>query len=145
MIEQFYAGFAAGDSARMAECYHPEVHFSDPVFPDLRGDQVMRMWRALIGRATDMSIMVSGVHARHDTGSAHWTARYTFSLTGRRVTNEIDASFRFQDKLIIRHVDRFSFWRWSRMALGTPGLLLGWTPQLRDRVRAQSARLLAPR
>ncbi|MGH6638900.1 MAG: hypothetical protein ACREBY_09910, partial [Polaromonas sp.] len=41
--------------------------------------------------------------------------------------------------LISRHRDRFDFWAWSRQALGTPGVLLGWTPFLRRKVRAQAA------
>ena len=44
------------------------------------------------------------------------------------------ATFRIEDDLIVDHVDRFSFWKWSRQALGTKGLLLGWTPFLRCKV-----------
>lgn len=29
-------------------------------------------------------------------------------------------------------------WRWARQALGTKGLLLGWTPLLKNAVRAQA-------
>jgi hypothetical protein len=90
-----------------------------------------------------MAVTFRDVRADDTTGSAHWTATYTFSGTGRHVVNEIDASFRFADGLIIRHVDSFDFWRWSRMALGTSGLLLGWTPYLRSKVRQRSAKLIA--
>ena len=31
------------------------------------------------------------------------------------------------------------FRSWSRQALGTPGLLLGWSPFLRNKVRATAA------
>ena len=47
------------------------------------------------------------------------------------------------DGLILTHRDRFDFWAWSRQALGTPGLLLGWSGFLRDKVRAQAAKNLA--
>jgi len=40
--------------------------------------------------------------------------------------------------LIVRHVDSFDFYRWSRMALGLPGFLLGWTSTIQGRVRAQA-------
>jgi hypothetical protein len=59
------------------------------------------------------------------------------------VVNEIDASMRFEDGLIIEHRDSFDFWKWSRMALGPSGLLLGWTPMVRNKVRAQSKLMLA--
>ena len=37
------------------------------------------------------------------------------------------------------HRDRFSFWRWSRQALGLPGVLLGWSPSLKRKVRSTAA------
>lgn len=86
----------------MAACYHPEVHFSDPVFADLRGEEAGDMWRMLCGRATDLRIEFDEVTVDEDRGSAHWEAWYTFS-TGRKVHNVIDASFEFSDGLILRH------------------------------------------
>ena len=49
--------------------------------------------------------------------------------------NIIDAEFEFKDGKIFRHDDQFDFWRWSRQALGPAGLLLGWTPILRNKVQ----------
>ena len=40
--------------------------------------------------------------------------------------------------MIVDHVDEFSFWKWSRQALGTKGLLLGWTPFVRRTVRTKA-------
>lgn len=74
------------------------------------------------------------------TGKAHWEADDRFSATGRLVHNVIDGVFEFNAQgLIARHRDSFNFWSWSRQALGTPGLLLGWTPFLRQKVRATAA------
>jgi ketosteroid isomerase-like protein len=143
VIERFYGSFAAGDADGMEACYHPEVHFSDPVFTDLNGPEVMRMWRMLLGRSDDLEIQLGDHDAGGDAGRAHWTARYTFSSTGRKVVNEVDARFTFRDGLIATHEDSFDFWKWSRMALGAPGLLLGWSPVVRNKVRRQSALLLA--
>ena len=71
--------------------------------------------------------------------SAHWDAHYRFSATGRMVLNRIDAVFTFNPQgLIVTHRDRFDFWAWSRQALGVPGLLLGWTPFLRNKVKQQA-------
>ena len=76
--------------------------------------------------------------AHDDRGSAHWIARYTFTQTGRSVTNDVRARFRFDDGLIADHRDEFDFHRWARQALGTSGLLLGWTPILRSAVRRRA-------
>lgn len=93
------------------------------------------MWHMLCEGGKDLAVTFSDVEADEATGRAHWEARYTFSTTGRKVHNIIDAWFRFKDGLIIEHRDHFDFWRWSRMALGPTGLLLGWTPLVQNRVR----------
>lgn len=143
LIQRFYNAFAHGDTEAMAACYHPDVHFSDPVFTDLNGPEVMKMWRVLLTRSDDLEIELRSHSAAGGLGSAHWSARYTFSGTGRKVVNEVEASFRFEDGLIVDHLDRFDFWKWSRMALGTLGYALGWSPVVKKRVRSQSALLLA--
>lgn len=145
LILRFYGAFGRGDADAMESCYHPEVSFSDPVFPVLEGRQVMQMWRALLARSTDLEVRL-GEHGADEAGRghAHWTATYTFGATGRPVVNEIGAEFRFEDGLIREHRDHFDFWRWSRQALGLPGVLLGWTPLLRARVQRDAARLLEP-
>jgi ketosteroid isomerase-like protein len=142
LIERFYAAFARSDWAAMAACYHPEVHFSDEVF-DLHGADAGMMWRMLCTNGRDLQLEVSGIGSDGREGRAHWDARYTFSATGRKVLNRIDARFEFRDGLIVRHVDRFDFWAWSRQALGLPGWLLGWSGALRGKVRAQAAKSLA--
>lgn len=135
LIERFYAAFAKRDADTMASCYHPEIHFSDPVFTDLRGERAGAMWKMLCHRGKDLRVVHSKVTADDTTGSAHWDADYTFSQTGRSVHNVIDASFRFRDGKIVEHTDRFDLYRWTRMALGPVGTLLGWTPMLQNKLR----------
>lgn len=119
----------------MAACYHPEARFSDPVFVDLDSAQVQGMWKMLCERGTDLRVEHGNVWVDAERGGARWQAWYTFSATGRKVHNQIEAAFGFADGKIIEHVDTFSFWRWSRQALGVPGVLLGWTPLLRAKVQ----------
>ena len=140
-VERFYAAFARLDGAAMQACYAPDATFDDEVF-SLKGPaQIGGMWRMLCdtakvkGRA-QWKLEVSDTTAH----SAHWEAHYLFSATGRLVHNKIDATFTFDGNgLITTHSDRFDFWAWSRQALGAPGLLLGWSPFLRNKVRAQAA------
>jgi ketosteroid isomerase-like protein len=138
-IRRFYAAFDARDGEAMAACYAPDVAFSDPVFPDLHGEEAGDMWRMLTGRAEDLGVELASCDADDATGSAHWIARYTFR-TGRPVTNDIRASFRFNDAgLIAEHRDEFDLWKWTRMALGPIGLALGWTRLVQGRVRSEAA------
>jgi ketosteroid isomerase-like protein len=142
LIDRFYGAFARRDHETMAACYAPDARFSDPVFQDLRGDEVRAMWRMLCERGRDLELSHSRVQAEGDRGSAHWEANYTFSGTGRRVHNEIDAAFRFRDGLIAEHSDEFDLWRWTRQALGPVGVLLGWAPPLQNKVRGQARQSL---
>jgi hypothetical protein len=138
LLQKFYLAFSHRDHAAMAACYHPEAHFTDEVF-DLHGWRIGAMWRMLCTRGADLRVEFGNLRADGQRGSAHWEAWYSFSLTRRRVHNVIDAQFEFRDGLILRHVDRFDFYRWSRHALGLPGLALGWTDKLRAKVRANGA------
>ena len=135
LIHTFYSAFQQRDAAGMLACYDPQVQFSDPVFTDLKGPRAGAMWTMLCERGKDLKIEFRDVRADEAGGSAHWEAWYTFAVTGKKVHNVIDARFRFADGKIVEHVDSFDFYRWSRMALGLPGVLLGWTPIIRNEVR----------
>ena len=136
VIERFYGAFARRDGDEMAACYAPMSRFSDPAFGDLSGEEAGDMWRMLTSRGEDLVVELVEHDADETMGSARWIARYTFTQTGRKVVNDVRADFVFRDGLIEMHLDHFSFWRWSRQALGAPGLLLGWTPMLRSKVRS---------
>lgn len=132
LIERFYSAFQKKDHATMAQCYHPEAYFRDEAF-ELKGHEIGAMWHMLCERGKDMTMEFS-VSDQAGNVTAHWEPKYSFSQTGRFVHNIIDAEFEFKDGLIIKHIDRFNFWSWSRQALGAPGLVLGWTPLLRNKV-----------
>lgn len=138
LLDKFYAAFARLDGAAMAQCYGRDATFSDPVFVGLRGEQAGGMWRMLTSRATGFSVELVSRDADQSAGSAHWMAHYRFAQTGRPVVNDVRSTFRFADGLIVAQVDDFSFHRWSRQALGLPGLLLGWTPLLRGSVQRKA-------
>jgi ketosteroid isomerase-like protein len=135
LIQTFYTAFKALDGQAMADCYHADVQFSDPVFLDLKGARAGGMWKMLTGRSTDLELHASKIEADDERGGAHWDASYTFSATGRHVDNHVDASFRFRDGKIIEHHDSFDLWAWTRQALGLPGMLLGWSPLVQGKVR----------
>jgi ketosteroid isomerase-like protein len=141
-IREFYAAFAARDAEAMARCYHPEVFFSDPVFPRLRGRDAADMWRMLLSRATDLQVTLDEASGDEDGGIARWTARYMFTRTGRPVVIRVRGMFAFRDGLIVRHYDHFSFWRWAALALGPLGRAFGWFAGLKWKVRRDAAHAL---
>ena len=135
LITQFYTAFQQGDFSTMQKSYHDEAHFNDPAFQNLKASEVRAMWQMLITAAKDLKITFSDIEVDDKKGSCTWEAKYTFSRTGRSVHNIIKANFEFKDGKIIKHNDHFSFWRWSRQALGISGLLLGWSNMLQKKVQ----------
>lgn len=138
LIDRFYRAFAEGDHATMSGCYSDRAVFSDPVFPHLDADEARAMWRMFCTSGNDIQVTHSDVVADDSSGAARWEAVYDFPKTGRRVHNKIAASFRFEDGLIVRHVDSFDLYHWNRMALGAPGALFGWSPFVKSQVRKQA-------
>lgn len=140
-IETFYSAFADLDGMAMQACYAEDASFRDEAFTLAGRREIGGMWRMLTDttrtRARDAWKLTC---SQVTDASAHWEAHYRFTATGRLVHNIIEARFSFDDAGLIKtHVDSFDFWRWSRQALGVPGLLLGWTPFLRAKVRQQAA------
>ncbi len=144
-LNHFYAAFARLDAEKMAACYAPDVRFEDEAFTLEGHEQVAGMWRMLCEATREKGadvwqLRASGIEAGAISGQAHWVADYRFSATGRMVHNVIDSAFEFNPEgLIVRQRDRFDLWRWSRQALGAPGLLLGWTPFMRRKIQSRAA------
>lgn len=142
VIRELYAALARRDHVAVAALYAADTQFSDPAFGDLRGDEVRAMWWMLSEAATDLEVTLGEVTALGDRGAATWEARYTFSETGRRVHNVVEAHIRVSGGRITRHDDHFDLWRWSRQALGPLGTALGWTPLMRPLVQRRARRRL---
>ena len=133
LLDRFYSSLQKKDHAGMIACYHPEIHFTDEVF-DLHGKSAGAMWHMLCSRGQDLRVVYRSISADETAGRAEWEADYTFSKSGRRVHNAISAAFEFRDGQMIRHRDTFDFWKWTRMALGVPGVFLGWSSWMRRQV-----------
>ena len=140
-ITRFYEAFAKLDADTMQACYAADARFEDEVFTLRGAREVGGMWHMLCeATKTKAAAHWKLEFSRVTDRSAHWDAHYLFSATGRHVLNRIDAAFEFDAQgLIAQHRDRFDFWLWSRQALGLPGVQLGWSPMLRNKVRAQAA------
>ncbi len=142
VIREFYEGFQNHDATKMAECYHGEVLFCDPAFGHLEGEQVGKMWAMLIKRSEgNLKISFSDIWVDGEYGGVNWIAEYKFKK--RPIRNEVKANFKFQDGKIIEHTDSFDTYKWCRMAFGTVGFILGWSPILWNQVQKKSQQLLS--
>jgi SnoaL-like domain len=142
VAERFYEAFMVRDHYTMGLLYAEHATFSDPVFPLLNARGARMMWNMLLTRAEDLGIEVKIIEDSPAHASVDWVAHYTFGATGRPVVNRVHTEMALANGRIVRQVDSFSLWRWSRQALGAKGWLLGWTPVVRDRIRAQDAHSL---
>jgi len=136
IVTDFYTAFAEGDANRMVSYYHDEAIFQDPAFGSLSGDRVPSMWRMLLSnKDAAPQISFSNISVRDDSISAEWRAEYLFGPKKRRVVNEVLAQMQFQDGKIISHVDSFDVWKWAKQALGLTGVILGWSPFMKNKIR----------
>jgi ketosteroid isomerase-like protein len=135
LITHFYTCFQNKDYKGMQTCYADKATFSDEVFINLNANEVKAMWEMLIKTGKDLKLDFSKIEANEQSGKAHWDAYYTFSKTGNKVINRIDAQFTFENGKIIKHIDSFNFYVWAKQALGFSGILLGWTSFLKNKIR----------
>ena len=128
IIERFYSAFQKLDYKTMNDCYSDDIIFSDPVFLTLKADEVKSMWEMLCKNAKDFSLTFSDIELiDEEYATCKWVAKYTFSKTGNKVTNNIKAFMRIKDGKIIEHSDAFRLSTWIGQALGWKGVWFGWT------------------
>jgi SnoaL-like domain len=139
VAQRFYDAFMVRDWYTMGLLYAEHATFSDPVFPLLNAKATRLMWRMLLSRAEDLGLEVDILEDSPSRARVNWIAHYTFTATGRPVSNRISTEMQINLGKIVRQVDTFSMWRWSQQALGAKGLLLGWTPLVRNKVQQTAA------
>jgi limonene-1,2-epoxide hydrolase len=142
VITTFYTAFQQKDYNTMQNCYADTAVFNDEVFINLNASEVKAMWEMLCKKGKDLELIFSNVRSTENTGSAVWTATYSFSKTNRKVINRIHASFEFANGKIIKHTDQFDFYKWASQALGITGSLLGWSGFLKNKIRKEARKNL---
>lgn len=140
---RFYEHFQKRDGAGMAALYSDDAVFSDPAFPDLKGEQVGRMWRMLTSRGRDLELTFEPPVAEGPWQRVAWTARYTFSATGKKVVNHVVGRLRIVDGRIVEHRDEFDFAAWAAQAFGLVGRVLGGTGFFQRFVQGKGGKALA--
>ena len=140
LLHSFYGHLDRLNAPGMCQCYQREVVFSDPIFRSLKSWEAAAMWHMLCDRSDGIDVDVIDIHADDERGEARWEARYVYSDTGRIVHNIVRSKFKFFQGKVIRQKDDFDLWRWSRMALGAKGALLGWSPAFQRKLRRMARR-----
>ncbi len=139
----FYQAFQKKDFKMMQGLYADNASFSDPAFPNLNAQEVRAMWEMLLTASKDLQLEYLILEENAQQVKTQWIATYTFSKTGRKVINKIVATMVIENGLIVSHTDDFNFYKWASQALGTAGVLLGWTSFLRKKVQTTARQNLA--
>jgi ketosteroid isomerase-like protein len=143
LITKFYTAFQQLDYKTMQDCYTEDAIFNDPIFGLLTDGKVKYMWQMLCTNAKDFSLQFSDIKLLDEEyTTCQWTAHYTFSKTGRPVVNDIKAYVRIENGKITEHTDHFKIWKWSRQALGLPGLLFGWSHYMKNKISGNARKNL---
>ncbi len=144
LIHKFYTAFSNLDAKTMVSCYHDDIVFTDPAFGTLHGNRAKNMWCMLCEsqKGKDFIVTYSDIFVSENDGKAKWEAQYTFSKTGRKVHNKINAKFEFKDGFIVKHTDEFNLHEWAKQALGFKGLIIGGTRYFKLKLQQQTNALL---
>jgi ketosteroid isomerase-like protein len=143
VIHRFYSAFQKLDYKTMQDCYTDDAIFYDTVFGLLTAEELKAMWEMLCKQAKDFSLEYSNIQLLDEEyATCNWTARYTFSKTGRKVVNKIKAHMRFKNGKIIEHSDAFRLGEWATQAFGLPGILFGWMGFMKRKIRKNARKNL---
>lgn len=142
IIHQFYSAFQQKDYKTMQNSYADNAVFNDSVFRSLDAKQVRAMWQMLISGSKDMAMTFGNIKEDGNKVTAYWEAHYTFSATGKKVINKINAEFEIENGKIVKHTDSFDFYKWAKQAFGAGGFLLGWTNSFKEKVRQTAKKKL---
>lgn len=134
LIQQFYTAFQQKDYKTMQELYADDAVFNDAIFSNLDTRQVRGMWQMLISGSKDMVVTFGNIKEEGNIVKGYWEAQYTFSATGNKVINKVNAEFELKDGKITKHTDAFDFYKWAKQAFGAGGFLLGWTSSFKNKV-----------
>ena len=137
IVEQFYAALNAKDLLTLRSLYHPKAEYNDEIF-SLNYKEILALWYSSMQPEMELVAEVHSIDQQKESIVTHWTISYTIASINKRITLDEVGRFEFQDGLIIRHTDEYSFYRWCAQAFGVAGMLASWSKWLRKKVRNQA-------
>ena len=135
---KFYDAFSAANIDVLKQLYDKKLIFNDNIFVNLDYNETISMWSSLLVGNKNMSIKYEIKKYSEKYVEVEWIADYLFTSTNRNVKNIILAKMEIDQGKIINHTDNFDFYKWSQMAFGITGALIGWTSFFKNKVRTEA-------
>ncbi len=135
---KFYDAFSAANIDVLKQLYDKKLIFNDNIFVNLDYNETISMWSSLLVGNKNMSIKYEIKKYSEKYVEVEWIADYLFTSTNRNVKNIILAKMEIDQGKIINHTDNFDFYKWSQMAFGITGVLIGWTSFFKNKVRTEA-------
>ena len=135
---KFYDAFSAANIEVLKQLYDKKLIFNDNIFVNLDYNETISMWSSLLVGNKNMSIKYEIKKYSEKYVEVEWIADYLFTSTNRNVKNIILAKMEIDQGKIINHTDNFDFYKWSQMAFGITGVLIGWTSFFKNKVRTEA-------
>jgi hypothetical protein len=144
VVERFFSAYANADPVAMSACLHPQISYSDPLFPDLRGVRVGLRWHWQLRHATEFKLQKQIMFM--DERKAQLKLDVAYLWHGRAVHHEVLSTLTIWDDLIVRQIDEYPYWPYAKQAYGVAGHLLGglgWAQSVVQRRAAAAVEELA--
>ena len=135
---KFYDAFSAANIDVLKQLYDKKLRYNDNIFVNLDYNETISMWSSLLVGNKNMSIKYEIKKYSEKYVEVEWIADYLFTSTNRNVKNIILAKMEIDQGKIINHTDNFDFYKWSQMAFGITGVLIGWTSFFKNKVRTEA-------
>ena len=135
---KFYDAFSVANIDVLKQLYDKKLIFNDNIFVNLDYNETISMWSSLLVGNKNMSIKYEIKKYSEKYVEVEWIADYLFTSTNRNVKNIILAKMEIDQGKIINHTDNFDFYKWSQMAFGITGVLIGWTSFFKNKVRTET-------
>lgn len=100
--------------------------------------EILALWYSSMKPDMDLKVKVDSIEQHQDFVVTNWTISYTITSINKRITLDEIGRFEFEDGLIVRHTDAYSFYSWCTQAFGVAGMLASWSNWLRNKVRNQA-------
>ena len=141
-IHRFFTAYQNKEYTTMQNCYSKDAVYNSPIYGLINAEHVKAMWEMICKTNEEESLHFEKIELLdHEYTTCDWSLAYYY--TNRRINNKIKSYLRLENGLIIEHTDAFDLYKWSRMAFGLTGLLIGWSKFFQKKIQKSTRNKLS--